>query len=176
MIGERRPFWREVAPPLPQTCQCGSRPPPHLSRLFTGGEAARRSVSRTAVNNERSLSSSFVQSGACVHRNNRRHPVRESRRAAFFRFPVSSFSFEMYTVEELCIRECCGQGFDKHESFWKGRDGVWGREGKAFLQKSFPSLPQSSPSTSPSTPRSPPAGRGRRPRRQCGQARSEYGS
>ena len=176
MIGERRPFWREVAPPLPQTCQCGSRPPPHLSRLFTGGEAARRSVSRTAVNNERSLSSSFVQSGACVHRNNRRHPVRESRRAAFFRFPVSSFSFEMYTVEELCIRECCGQGFDKHESLWKGRDGVWGREGKAFLQKSFPSLPQSSTSTSPSTPRSPPEGRGRRPRRQCGQARSEYGS
>ena len=135
MIGERRPFWREVAPPLPQTCQCGSRPPPHLSRLFTGGEAARRSVSRTAVNNERSLSSSFVQSGACVHRNNRRHPVRESRRAAFFRFPVSSFSFEMYTVEELCIRECCGQGFDKHESLWKGRDGVWGRE--SFSSEKF---------------------------------------
>ena len=132
MIGERRPFWRKVAPPLPQTCQCGSRPPPHLSRLFTGGEAARRSVSRTAVNNERSLSSSFVQSGACVHRNNRRHPVKESRRAAFFRFLVSSFSFEMYTVEEICIRECCGQGFDKHESLWKGRDGVWGREGKRF--------------------------------------------
>ena len=124
MIGERRPFWRKVAPPLPKTCQCGSRPPPHLSRLFTGGEAARRSVSRTAVNNERSLSSSFVQSGACVHRNNRRHPVRESRRAAFFRFLVSSFSFEMYTVEEICIRECCGQGFDKHESLWKGRDAV----------------------------------------------------
>ena len=63
-----------------------------------------------------------------------------------------------------------------YKSLWKGRDGVWGREGKAFLQKSFPSLPQSSTSTSPSTPRSPPAGRGRRPRRQCGQARSEYGS
>ena len=141
MIGERRPFWRKVAPPLPQTCQCGSRPPPHLSRLFTGGEAARRSVSRTAVNNERSLSSSFVQSGACVHRNNRRHPVRESRRAAFFRFPVSSFSFEMYTVEELCIRECCGQGFDKHESLWKGRDGVWGREGKLFFRKVSPPFP-----------------------------------
>lgn len=146
MIGERRPFWREVAPPLPQTCQCGSRPPPHLSRLFTGGEAARRSVSRTAVNNERSLSSSFVQSGACVHRNNRRHPVRESRRAAFFRFPVSSFSFEMYTVEELCIRECCGQGFDKRKSLWKGRDvfeEVREKRGgiPLFLQKSFPSLP-----------------------------------
>ena len=141
MIGERRPFWRKVAPPLPQTCQCGSRPPPHLSRLFTGGEAARRSVSRTAVNNERSLSSSFVQSGACVHRNNRRHPVRESRRAAFFRFPVSSFSFEMYTVEELCIRECCGQGFDKHESLWKGRDGVCGREEKLFFRKVFPPFP-----------------------------------
>ena len=153
-----------------------SPPRPFPTQGFEGGEAARRSVSRTAVNNERSLSSSFVQSGACVHRNNRRHPVRESRRAAFFRFPVSSFSFEMYTVEELCIRECCGQGFDKHESLWKGRDGVWGREGKAFLQKSFPSLPQSSTSTSPSTPLSPPAGRGRRPRRQCGQARSEYGS
>ena len=139
MIGERRPFWRKVAPPLPQTCQCGSRPPPHLSRLFTGGEAARRSVSRTAVNNERSLSSSFVQSGACVHRNNRRYPVRESRRAAFFRFPVSSFSFEMYTVEELCIRECCGQGFDKHESLWKGRDGVWGRESFSSEKFSLPS-------------------------------------
>ena len=122
MIGERRSFWRKAAPPLPQTCQCGSRPPPHLSRLFTGGEAARRSVSRTAVNNERSLSSSFVQSGACVHRNNRRHPVRESRRAAFSRFPVSLFSFEIYTVGEICIRECCGQGFDKHESLWKGRE------------------------------------------------------
>ena len=48
----------------------------------------------------------------------------------------------MYTVEELCIRECCGQGFDKRKSLWKGKDGVWGREGKAFLQKSFPSLPQ----------------------------------
>ena len=143
MIGERRSFWRKAAPPLPQTCQCGSRPPPHLSRLFTGGEAARRSVSRTAVNNERSLSSSFVQSGACVHRNNRRHPVRESRRAAFSRFPVSLFSFEIYTVGEICIRECCGQGFGKHESLWKGRDGVWGREGKAFLQKNVPSLPQS---------------------------------
>ena len=139
MIGERRSFWRKAAPPLPQTCQCGSRPPPHLSRLFTGGEAARRSVSRTAVNNERILSSSFVQSGACVHRNNRRHPVRESRREAFFRFPVSSFSFEMYTVEELCIRECCGQGFDKHESLWKGRDGVWGRESFSEEKLSLPS-------------------------------------
>ena len=29
-----------------------------------------------------------------------------------------------------------------YKSLWKGRDGVWGREGKAFLQKSFPSLPQ----------------------------------
>ena len=153
MIGERRPFWRKVAPPLPQTCQCGSRPPPHLSRLFTGGEAARRSVSRTAVNNERSLSSSFVQSGACVHRNNRRHPVRESRRAAFFRFPVSSFSFEMYTVEEICIRECCGQGFDKHESLWRGRRGMraalagLGGEGEPWgcsplPQKGSPSPPQ----------------------------------
>ena len=142
MIGERRSFWRKAAPPLPQICQCGSRPPPHLSRLFTGGEAARRSVSRTAVNNERSLSSSFVQSGACVHRNNRRHPVRESRRSAFSRFPVSLFSFEIYTIGEICIRECCGQGFDKRKSLWKGKDGVWGREGKAFLQKSFPSLPQ----------------------------------
>ena len=35
-----------------------------------------------------------------------------------------------------------GRGFNKTESLWKGRDGVWGREGKAFLQKSFPSLPQ----------------------------------
>ena len=35
------------------------------------------------------------------------------------------------------------QGFNKRKSLWKGRDGVWGREGKAFLQKSFPSLPQS---------------------------------
>ena len=147
MIGERRSFWRKAAPPLPQTCQCGSRPPPHLSRFFTGGEAARRSVSRTAVNNVRSLSSSFVQSGACVHRNNRRHPVRESRRAAFSRFPVSLFSFEIYTVGEICIRECCGQGFDKRKSLWKGKDGVWGREGKAFLQKSFPSLPQCVSST-----------------------------
>ena len=60
--------------------------------------------------------------------------MRESRRAAFFRFPVSSFSFEMYTVEELCIRECCGQGFDKHESFWKGRDGVWGREQQGMIE------------------------------------------
>ena len=34
------------------------------------------------------------------------------------------------------------RGFNKTESLWKGRDGVWGREGKAFLQKSFPSLPQ----------------------------------
>ena len=29
-----------------------------------------------------------------------------------------------------------------YKSLWKGRDGVWRREGKAFLQKSFPSLPQ----------------------------------
>ena len=138
MIGERRSFWRKAAPPLPQTCQCGSRPPPHLSGLFTGGEAARRSVSRTAVNNERSLSSSFVQSGACVHRNNRRHPVRESRRAAFSRFPVSLFSFEIYTVGEICIRECCGQGFDKRKSLWKRRDG--GPGGKSFSSEKF-SLP-----------------------------------
>jgi hypothetical protein len=138
MIGERRSFWRKAAPPLPQTCQCGSRLPPHLSRLFTGGEAARRSVSRTAVNNERSLSSSFVQSGACVHRNNRRHPVRESRRAAFSRFPVSLFSFEIYTVGEICIRECCGQGFDKRKSLWEGR----GKRGGPPLSSenfSFPS-------------------------------------
>ena len=33
-----------------------------------------------------------------------------------------------------------GRGFNKTESLWKGRDGVWGREGKAFLQKSFPSF------------------------------------
>ena len=25
------------------------------------------------------------------------------------------------------------QGFDKVKSLWKGRDGVWGREGKTFL-------------------------------------------
>lgn len=72
--------------------------------------------------------------------------MRESRRAAFFRFPVSSFSFEMYTVEELCIRECCGQGFDKRKSLWKGRDvfeEVREKRGgiPLFLQKSFPSLP-----------------------------------
>lgn len=153
MIGERRSFWRKAAPPLPQICQCGSRPPPHLSRLFTGGEAARRSVSRTAVNNERSLSSSFVQSGACVHRNNRRHPVRESRRSAFSRFPVSLFSFEIYTIGEICIRECCGQGFDKRKSLWKGRDvfeelrekrGVF----PSFFRKVFHPFPMPS-STSP---------------------------
>ena len=34
------------------------------------------------------------------------------------------------------------KGFDKVESLGKGRDGVWGREGKAFLQKGVPSLPQ----------------------------------
>ena len=144
MIGERRSFWRKAAPPLPQTCQCGSRPPPHLSGLFTGGEAARRSVSRTAVNNERSLSSSFVQSGACVHRNNRRHPVRESRRAAFSRFPVSLFSFEIYTVGEICIRECCGQGFDKGKSL-RWEDGfrwqVWKRRG-LLIQEEPIFLPQ----------------------------------
>ena len=39
------------------------------------------------------------------------------------------------------------QGFNKHKSLWKGRDGVWGREGKAFLQKSFSSLPQCVSST-----------------------------
>ena len=27
------------------------------------------------------------------------------------------------------------QRFNKHKSLWKGRDGVWGREGKSFLQK-----------------------------------------
>ena len=40
-------------------------------------------------------------------------------------------------------RQLRQQGFDNVKSLWKGRDGVWGREGKAFLQKSFPSLPQS---------------------------------
>ena len=34
------------------------------------------------------------------------------------------------------------QGFDKLERLGRGRDGVWGREGEAFLQKGSPSLPQ----------------------------------
>ena len=34
------------------------------------------------------------------------------------------------------------QGFDKPERLGKGRDGVWGREGEAFLQKGSSSLPQ----------------------------------
>ena len=46
-------------------------------------------------------------------------------------------------------RERWEQGFDKHESLWKGRDGVWGREGEAFLQKGSSSPPQSSLPNSP---------------------------
>ena len=34
------------------------------------------------------------------------------------------------------------QGFDKPERLGRGRDGVWGREREAFLQKGSSSLPQ----------------------------------
>ena len=33
------------------------------------------------------------------------------------------------------------QGFNKRKSLWKGRDGVWGREGKLFFRKVFPPFP-----------------------------------
>ena len=33
------------------------------------------------------------------------------------------------------------QGFNKHKSLWKGRDGVWEREGKLFIRKVFPPFP-----------------------------------
>ena len=33
------------------------------------------------------------------------------------------------------------QGFNNHKSLWKGRDGVWGREGKLFFRKVFPPFP-----------------------------------
>ena len=34
-----------------------------------------------------------------------------------------------------------GRGFNKTESLWKGRDGVWGREGKLFFRKVSPPFP-----------------------------------
>ena len=38
-------------------------------------------------------------------------------------------------------RQLRQQGFDNVKSLWRGRDGVWGREGEAFLQKSSPPPP-----------------------------------
>ena len=115
MIGERRPFWREVAPPLPQTCQCGSRPPPHLSRLFTGGEAARRE-SRCMMNHENAGKPGNRYFRACLH--------------------FISFVFLM------CCRETRGGGSAallpvSASTFTKvlgGRGKVWRGEG-TFLQK-----------------------------------------
>ena len=34
------------------------------------------------------------------------------------------------------------QGFDKLERLGRGRDGVWGREGEAFLQEGSPFIPK----------------------------------
>ncbi|WP_462430357.1 hypothetical protein, partial [Bilophila wadsworthia] len=36
------------------------------------------------------------------------------------------------------------QGFDKVQGLWKGRGGVWGREGKLFFRKVFPPFPNAS--------------------------------
>ena len=87
MIGGKEAFLEKgCSSPSPKPASV-ARAHPLISQGFSlVGEAARRSVSRTAVNNERSLSSSFVQSGACVHRNNRRHPVRGEPSGGFFPF------------------------------------------------------------------------------------------